>query len=255
MSDVEVVNLFGETMAEPWHGTLHGYNYKKCRCKPCKKANTEDQRARRSRNKAKITGDESWHGTYRGYKNNDCRCEPCKKAAADYRLSNLKRNKAKITGDESWHGTYGGYKHKDCRCEPCKKAHSDYQRAQREVSRDKITGSEPWHGTESGYNRGCRCEPCRAAHSLRGRIKRYGISEERVLSLLERMVCKVCRTVDPGKFGWVIDHDHKCCPGRKSCGKCVRELICGSCNHMLGQGKDDPEILRSGADYLELHAA
>jgi hypothetical protein len=32
-------------------------------------------------------------------------------------------------------------------------------------------------------------------------------------------------------------------------------LLCSSCNRMLGIAKDDPEILRSAADYLELHAA
>jgi hypothetical protein len=33
----------------------------------------------------------------------------------------------------------------------------------------------------------------------------------------------------------VIDHDPTCCPGRISCGKCVRGILCISCNAALGQ--------------------
>jgi len=43
-------------------------------------------------------------------------------------------------------------------------------------------------------------------------------------------VCKVCGTDVPGGRGseFHIDHDHACCPGHKSCGKCIRGLLGGS---------------------------
>jgi hypothetical protein len=31
-----------------------------------------------------------------------------------------------------------------------------------------------------------------------------------------------------------VDHDHSCCPGRQTCGKCVRGLICRQCNTAFG---------------------
>jgi len=47
-----------------------------------------------------------------------------------------------------------------------------------------------------------------------------------------------------------IDHDHHCCKGRKSCGKCVRGLICHGCNHAIGCAKDSVEILQAMILYL-----
>ena len=50
-----------------------------------------------------------------------------------------------------------------------------------------------------------------------------------------------------------IDHDHRCCPGKKSCGGCVRGLLCERCNLTLGKVVDDPVVLRRLADYIEAH--
>jgi hypothetical protein len=47
-----------------------------------------------------------------------------------------------------------------------------------------------------------------------------------------------------------VDHDHKCCPGKISCGKCVRGLICSPCNKFLGHLRDDPEALLRFGRYL-----
>jgi hypothetical protein len=59
----------------------------------------------------------------------------------------------------------------------------------------------------------------------------------------------------PKPNGAVIDHDHACCPAQKSCGRCVRGLLCTTCNHGLGHFRDDPQLMRRAADYIERHAS
>jgi hypothetical protein len=48
-----------------------------------------------------------------------------------------------------------------------------------------------------------------------------------------------------------VDHDHSCCAGKTSCGKCIRALLCHNCNTAIGNLKDSPELLRKAATYIE----
>jgi hypothetical protein len=71
--------------------------------------------------------------------------------------------------------------------------------------------------------------------------------------------CAVCRrpesrVVQGSLASLCVDHDHACCPGKASCGKCVRGLLCFVCNLTLGALNDDPELLRRMADYLEAYS-
>lgn len=71
-------------------------------------------------------------------------------------------------------------------------------------------------------------------------------------------VCAACGRDTPFKKpssraneSFPVDHDHSCCPGEKSCGKCIRGLLCHRCNSVLAYVDDDPGLLRALADYLE----
>lgn len=82
---------------------------------------------------------------------------------------------------------------------------------------------------------------------------RYGITldEKDAMLAAQGGVCAVCKTDDPRGRGWVTDHDHSCCPEIKSCGKCIRGVLCTRCNFALGQFDDDPDILQCAIDYLD----
>lgn len=57
--------------------------------------------------------------------------------------------------------------------------------------------------------------------------------------------CSICG-VEPTTRRLAVDHDHACCSGSVGCDNCVRGLLCGSCNLMLGNAKDDPTRLEAG---------
>jgi hypothetical protein len=76
---------------------------------------------------------------------------------------------------------------------------------------------------------------------------KYGLSEEEYQRLFTNQggCCGICRSKETGTKRTAhlfVDHDHSCCPGR-SCGKCVRGLLCYRCNHRLGLSGEDPHLL------------
>ncbi len=47
-----------------------------------------------------------------------------------------------------------------------------------------------------------------------------------------------------------VDHDRGCCPTDKTCGECVRGILCPGCNTALGHVNDDMEKLMGLIEYL-----
>ena len=96
------------------------------------------------------------------------------------------------------------------------------------------------------------CSPrCRGKNAYYKR--NYDITEQELNSMKEAQnnLCYLC-----GSEGFLIgknnhherlavDHDHE--TGN------VRKLLCHNCNRALGLMKDNPELLRKAADYIEEH--
>jgi len=65
--------------------------------------------------------------------------------------------------------------------------------------------------------------------------------------------CAICRTNKPGKppfNSWATDHDRKCCSKEKSCGKCIRGILCARCNKGIGLLQDNEIFLGNAILYL-----
>lgn len=86
------------------------------------------------------------------------------------------------------------------------------------------------------------------------REQRYHVSPGRFAEMLMEqggrcLVCGVHYTECKNAFS--VDHDHGCCPGDRSCGKCVRGLLCHACNVGLGYFKDSIKTLQRAVLYLK----
>lgn len=97
------------------------------------------------------------------------------------------------------------------------------------------------------------------AERARGLKHKYGLTVEDYDRILEGQLglcanpgCSNEPTENDERFH--VDHDHNCCPGKRSCGHCIRGILCGPCNRSLGQLCDDPKRLRGLADYVESRA-
>lgn len=85
-------------------------------------------------------------------------------------------------------------------------------------------------------------------------LRRFGITEEQRDAMLAMQggVCAICLGDSPNGPSWCTDHDHSCCPEKaRSCGKCIRGILCFRCNTLLGHAKDSTATLLNAVDYLE----
>lgn len=82
------------------------------------------------------------------------------------------------------------------------------------------------------------------------KLRQHGLTLGQYDKMLEDQggACLICYETPTRRLD--VDHDHRCCPGPYSCGRCVRGLLCNACNTGIGKLGDDPDRLLSAAAYL-----
>ncbi len=123
--------------------------------------------------------------------------------------------------------------------------------------RKKCSRCSEWTSIENYHNQkstedglASTCKRCVRDGHL---IIKYGIGIDKYNEMLTNQggKCTICqKTPETSLRNFSVDHDHACCPGKKSCGKCIRSIICGNCNTMIGMANDNSDILVSGAMYI-----
>jgi len=113
--------------------------------------------------------------------------------------------------------------------------------------------------TADGYS--WHCKNCHKNYSRESKMGRYGLTKEQFEYLLNKQDnrCAICQKPFNTENWPRIDHDHACCPISdgsgglitKCGGKCVRGLLCVSCNSGLGMFNDNLERVVSAANYLK----
>lgn len=126
-----------------------------------------------------------------------------------------------------------------------------------EQGRKQCNRCETWQNESEFYasphtkdRLGVRCKSCMKDGNL---LRLFGISLAQYREMVAQQggVCASCKRPPSGDRGLAVDHDHSCCPeAGRSCGKCVRGLLCDPCNKGLGHFFDDTERLLSAVQYL-----
>ena len=121
--------------------------------------------------------------------------------------------------------------------------HRCYMRAYRDanpdyVARKNVVGRQRYAERREHY------------HDL-GLKYKFGLTVGEYTRMLERQngVCAICEQ-PPGRKRLAVDHDRKCCPDVRSCGKCIRGLLCDRCNRAIGLLGDNADAMKRAAVYV-----
>lgn len=115
-------------------------------------------------------------------------------------------------------------------CKPCQ---AEWGRDYRKNNRERIRVE--WAAGE--VRRRERDPEGEAAKRWRYYLKyRFNITPEQYGKMLEEQegLCGMCHKPESHYKRLAVDHDRRCCPLKRSCGKCVRGLLCSSCNTKFG---------------------
>ena len=134
-----------------------------------------------------------------------------------------------------------------------------------ECNEIKSLESFAWRRKASGI-RQSRCRQCMSKRMRAARYElnsKYGITPQQYEDMLKKQkgCCALC--FEPEKLSHngkvirlAVDHDRSCCPShRKTCGKCIRALLCSDCNRLVGRLEANPELTARALEYVKIAQA
>ena len=134
----------------------------------------------------------------------------------------------------------------------CKQCEREYQKIHKKPG--------AWNSWYKGLSEE-RKNAYRQQQTDKDKQRKYGLTSAQIKNILDAQYgsCAACMseiTLDvtanvPHSRRASVDHDHACCPGETSCGKCIRGLLCGHCNRILGLVGDSRTTLLALAAYLK----
>jgi hypothetical protein len=94
---------------------------------------------------------------------------------------------------------------------------------------------------------------CRRCERDKALIHNYGITlaDYEAMAQEQGGGCAICGGLSKDGRPLAVDHDHACCPGQRTCGRCVRALLCSDCNLGIGYFGDDIGRLETAVAYLK----
>jgi hypothetical protein len=189
-----------------------------------------------------------------------CRCEECREYKNRYNHEYRRGNRICQHCGQAYPKGGGGTKF----CNTCQLAgvYHRHSRSMQPMTEYVCPNCAHTWQTKQVINRWGLCARCmKKIQGPVATLKNHKVPLPIVLALLQDPTCPGCGrnlhdriNVQPQhhtRLALVVDHDHECCPGKTSCGKCVRGLLCHHCNTALGYARNNPTILRALADYLE----
>jgi len=109
-------------------------------------------------------------------------------------------------------------------------------------NKKRISETHKEYYNKKGYNR----------DKYLKRMYNISLEEYNKLLLKQNNCCAICgRSQFEIKKKFAVDHDHKHCLGKKSCGKCIRGLLCSFCNRYVGIISMDLSLFESSLNYLK----
>lgn len=128
------------------------------------------------------------------------------------------------------------------------------QRHCKDCIAEKITANRPapWPGPRCTSHHNQRKRDLRLQSKERHVLNTYGLTPEQYNRQLafQGGKCAICRRATGASKRLAVDHDHACCIGPVSCGRCPRMLLCSTCNDVLAHFRDVPETFERAAAAL-----